>query len=234
MKIRNEKKLYLVILAVFLVAIVTLLAVWSAGKNRERADAVSAVVPPASEPEIKVVYRDKEVAKLVEVEKVITGDVIQDGLNDMGFLVTEEYFFTEVMSFSSVKNFLGFDLGITESSFLASYDGTVTAGVDFRGVKVEKDEEKMTVSVRIPAPVIQNVTIDPDSFVLYSEKDGIGNHVSVSDFNASIAALKDGAEQKAAERGVLERAGENAEKLIRDFVSTLADPAQYRLTVTVG
>lgn len=230
MKIRNKKTVYIVVLALLLAAILTLLIVWAVRRSSAQTVTEPAVAPPASEPEIKVVYKEKEVEKLVEVEKVITGDIIQDGLNDMGFLVTEEYWFTEVMSFSSVKNILGFDWGITESNFLASYDGSVTAGVDFTAIKIVKDETQMTVTVTVPAAVIQNVTVDNDSFVLYSEKEGLGNPISLEDYNISVITLKEGASQKAIERGVLERADENAERLIWDFISGLVDPSQYTIT----
>ncbi len=229
---KHKKTVYLVLFALITLAIVTMLIVWAAGRNHTETLAAPMPAMSDAEPEIRVVYKEKEVEKMVpvEVEKVITGSIIQDGLNDMGFLVTEEYWFTEVMSFSSVKNILGFDWGITESNFLASYDGSVTAGVDFTAIEIAKDDVLMTVDITVPSAVIQNVTIDNDSFEVYSEKEGLGNPISIKDYNISVITLKEGASQKAVERGVLKRADGNAEKLIRDFVSSLVDTSQYAVT----
>ena len=234
MQTKQKKILYFVIFALLLIAILVLLITWAVRKNRAEPIAAPAPVTLSEEPDVRVVYKEKEVEKMVEVEKVITGDIIQDGLNDMGFLVTQEYWFTEVMQYNSIKSVLGFDLGITESSFLASYDGVVTAGVDFSAIRVSKDEEQKTVLITMPNAVIQNTTIDNDSFQLYSEKEGLGNNISIKDFNVSVAALKDGAEQKAIDRGVLERANENAETLVKDFVCGLVDVSQYNVIFTTA
>ena len=234
MQTKQKKILYFAIFALLLIAILVLLITWAVRKNHAEPIVSPAPVTLSETPDVRVVYKEKEVEKMVEVEKVITGDIIQDGLNDMGFLVTQEYWFTEVMSYNSVKQFLGFDLGITESSFLASYDGVVTAGVDFSAIRVSKDEEQKTVLITMPNAVIQNTTIDNDSFRLYSEKEGLGNNISIKDFNVSVAALKDGAEQKAIDRGVLERADENAETLVKDFVCGLVDVSQYNVIFTTA
>jgi len=173
--------------------------------------------------------REKEVEKIVTVEKEITAEIVQDSLRDAGFLVTEEYYFTEVVSYSSIKKLWNIDLGITESSYLASYDGVVTAGVDLTKAQVEKDEEKKLVTVTLPAAVIENIDIDPESFVLYSEKAGLGNRLSAADFNNSLIELEQTAREKAVERGVLERAEKNARTLIGGLVGSLVDTTEYRV-----
>lgn len=75
----------------------------------------------------------REVEKTVEVEKEITTEILHDGLRDMGILVTGEYYFTEVVSFTKNGTFLGFPV---RSGYIISYDGTVTAGIDFSGISV--------------------------------------------------------------------------------------------------
>ena len=173
--------------------------------------------------------RIREVEKLVEVEKEITAEILQDGLNEIGVLLTEEYYFTEVISYSSVKSLLHLDLAITESRYLASYDGLLTAGIDFTGIRVEKDEEKKEILVSIPLPTVLSVDIDPESFVLYDEKQGLGNRISVTDFNQSLIELEQNAEEKAVDRGVLERAAENAQTIIKNFIVSLLGETDYTL-----
>lgn len=231
MKTKTKQYFFVAAIAVMVLAVAVILIVWAVGRGHDEPMAEPAALPALSEPEIQVVYKEKEVEKLVEVEKVISGDIIEDGLNDMGFLVTQEYWFTEVMSYSSTKNLFGIQLGITESSFLASYDGKVTAGVDFSKIKVEKNDELQRITVKMPAAELLDTTIDTDSFTLYDEKEGIGNNISIKDYNVSLTTLKQGATDKAVERGVLDKAQENAEQMIRDFVSSLVDTTMYEITL---
>ncbi len=185
-----------------------------------------AVVP---RPTPEIIVREKEVEKLVETEKVVTAAVIEDGLRDMGKLVTEEYFFTEVVTFSSIKSYLKVEWKITESSFLASYDGVINAGIDFAGIGVVKDEEHKTVTVTLPAAEILAVDVDPDSLTVYSEKNGLGNHITVEDYSSALSVLEQNATAKALDKGILEKAEQNAERLIRPFIGSLVDLNEYSL-----
>lgn len=164
----------------------------------------------------------------ITVEKVISAEVISDGLRELGKLVTEEYYFTDVLSYSSaLKLFKTVSLPFTTSSFLVSYDGVVTAGLDFEKIEVAKDETAKIITVSLPAAEIMNVDIDPESFVLHSEKSGLGNPVSASDYNQSLVELESTAREKALAKGLLERADENAQKVIAHFVDSLLEPGIY-------
>ena len=221
LKEKQKLRIYLIALAVVVLAVVALL-IWRLGGKSE--EPLPAVTP---RPTQQVVVREKPVEKLIEVEKEVTVEEIAAGLNDMGVLLTEEYCFTDVVRFSSIKKFFSIELGITESSFLASYDGVVTAGVDFAAVRVERDEAQKLIIVTLPAAQIMNVDIDTESFQLYSEKTGLGNPVSAADFNSSLVELEQAARDKALARGILDRADENARRIIRNFVAGLVDTARW-------
>ena len=225
-KERTKKRIYLIALAAVVLVIAALILVYVLGRGTDDKSAVPAVTP---RPTAEVKVRDRFVEKLVEVEKEVTVEEISAGLRDMGVLVTEEYCFTDVVSYSSIKKLFSIELGITESSYLASYDGVVTAGVDFTGITVEKDEDAGIVTVTLPAAEIRSVDIDPASFCLYSEKTGLGNPISVTDFNDSVVELESAAREKALERGILERSDENARKLVRNFVAGLLGDSGYTL-----
>lgn len=179
-------------------------------------------------PSVRVQYVEKE--KVVEVKREITAETIQDGLRDLGVLVTGEYYFTEVADYSSKLSFKLWNSQVkvpgSESSFLISYDGVVTAGIDFGAVTVTRDEEVGRITVGIPRAAIQNIDIDPGSFQLRSETQSILNPVSVEDYNSSLIELENTAREKALERGLLERADENARAIIGNFILgiTEADP----------
>ena len=83
--------------------------------------------------------------------------------------------------------------------------------------------------IPLPPAAITDVDIDPESFLLYSEKAGLGNPISAADFNNSLIELETTAREKALERGVLTRADENAHALARNVIGALVDLNEYTL-----
>ena len=216
----SSKKTALYGAALGVIMIVILIVVLTSGTGASKPDVAPAVTPLPT-PEVIVKEKEVEVEKIVEVEKEITATTIQDGLRDMGFLVTEEYYFTQVVSYSSIKSIFNLPLGITESKYLVSYDGVVSAGIDFGKILVQKDAEKRVVTVTLPRASVKGVDIDMDSFTLYTEKEGLGNRISVADFNQSLVELENNARDRALSRGILDRADENAVRVIDNFVHSL-------------
>ena len=186
-------------------------------------------------PTPKVVVEEKVVETIVEVQHQVTAEELSAGLNDMGRLITAEYYFTAVASASTqLAPILGIKLGFTESSFLASYDGVITAGIDFSLIRVEKDEEKGRVTVTMPPAAILNVDIDPDSFQLYNETTSIFTDITAEDYNNALLELEATEREKALARGILDNADENARKLVRSFIESLLDPAAYAVEFLTG
>ena len=186
-------------------------------------------------PTPRVVVEEKVVETIVEVQHQVTAEELSAGLNDMGRLVTAEYYFTAVASASTqLAPILGIKLGFTESSFLASYDGIITAGIDFSLIRVEKDEERGRVTVTMPPAAILNVDIDPDSFQLYSETTSIFTDITAEDYNNALLELEATEREKALARGILDNADENARKLVRSFIGSLLDPAEYAVEFVTG
>lgn len=170
----------------------------------------------------------REVEKTVEVEKEITAEILRDGLKDLGVLVTGEYYFTEVVSFTKSGTFLGFPVS---SGYIISYDGTVTAGIDFSGILVEKNDETHTVTVTLPEAQILTVDVDPESFRMYEEKNSVFVPFSVEDFNESLTSLEKNAGQKAIDRGLLERSNTQAAAIVRNFIASLVDTEVYLIGI---
>ena len=188
-----------------------------------------------SRPTPRVVVEEKVVETIVEVQHQVTAEELSAGLNEMGQLITAEYYFTAVASASTqLAPILGIKLGFTESSFLASYDGVITAGIDFSLIRVEKDEERGRVTVTMPPAAILNVDIDPDSFQLYSETTSIFTDITAEDYNNALLELEATEREKALARGILDNADENARKLVRSFIGSLLDPAEYAVEFVTG
>lgn len=181
------------------------------------------------------VEREKIVEVPVETKTVITGEIMQEKLRDIGELVTEEYTYTEVGTYDSSKSVqlfgYGVDIPLTQSKFIYSYDGTIKAGIDFTRITVEKNEETRQVTVTLPKAVILSSELDEDSFELYDERNNIFNPFSVSDVNATNRTLKTSAEQKAVAKGLLTRADANAKALVLGFLKSTYDLDGYTFLV---
>lgn len=229
MDMKKRENVYWVIIVLLLIAIICSIVTGVSAKDTAPAPTQPTLAQEEAPSGPKVVA----VETLVEVEKEITAATIQDGLRDMGTLITGEYYFTEVISYSSVKKLWGIALPVTESGYLASYDGVVTAGIDFSQIRVEKNEEARTIQIHLPKATIQNVDIDPESFTLHSEKTGLANPLSIMDFNSGLVELERSAQQKAISRGLLGKADANAQSVIRNFVTSLVGADRYTVNITL-
>ena len=225
---KKKTRLYIVLIALVIALIAGLIAWYGAHRPAPETPQVT----PRPTPEVIVRETEVEVEKIVEVEKEIAVETIAEGLRDMGFLVTQEYYFTDVISYSSVKKLFNIEVSFTESSFLATYDGVVTAGIDFTAIRVEKDDAAGRIRVTLPAAQIRSVDIDLDSFELHSERTGFSNPLSVADFNSSLTTLENSARDKAVERGVLVSAEENARTVVKNFIAGMVDMSRYTIEFT--
>lgn len=170
----------------------------------------------------------KEKEKKDKVVISVSTDTIQDGLANMGVLITQEYYFTQVEKYTKEKTFLKF---ITSSSeFMYSYDGAVMAGVDFEKIKIKTDEDRKIITVDMPDSEIQAVTIDKDTFKIYSEKDSLWNPLKLEDYNISLVEFEDAAKEKAIASGILGRSDEQARNLVREFISSLPNTGEYTIS----
>lgn len=222
----GREKAYLALIAAVLVILAAMLILYPyTRRDAVEASSGSAATDAAGEPERAVRER------WIEVEKTITAEVIEDRLQEMGVLLTAEYYFTDLISFSSVKTFLKTELALpfTETSYMVRYDGVVSAGIDLSAARIEKDDDLKRVTVLVPAASIRSTTIDLDSFELIEEKTGFGNPLSVQDFNDSLRAFEESAERKAVERGLLEKADRNAKTVIAQFIGGVVGGTEYVL-----
>ncbi len=172
----------------------------------------------------------KEKEKKDNVVISVSTDTIRDGLANMGFLVTQEYYFTQVEKYTKEKTILKF---ITSSSeFMYSYDGAVMAGIDFEKIKIKTDEDRKTITVDMPDSEIQTVTIDKDTFKIYSEKESLWNPLKLEDYNISLVEFENAAKEKAIASGILERSDAQARSLVREFIISLPNTGEYAVSFT--
>ena len=211
--IKNPKDVFYisVIALAFIVAIILCLKYRSDMSGRKMNDYNTPSLAP----------KEEKVLVTVNVE------TIEDGLENMGVLVTQEYYFTQVETYTKEKKILNFIN--SESGFTYSYDGKVTAGIDFGKVTVTKDEDTKTLTVEIPYSELEATDIDMDSFKIYSEKESLWNSLDLEDYNMSMAEFEETAERKAIDSGILERSNEQAKELIKNFIVNMPGTENYTI-----
>ena len=176
--------------------------------------------------------------ELLQIRQETTTETIREGLRDIGKLATEEgklateeYYFTEVVNYSSVKTLWNINLGFTNSNFLISYDGVVTAGIDLTDAKIDMREDTKRIYVLLPEAEIMSVEIDFNSFQKYSEREGIGNRITLENYNDALKSIDETARQKAVDKGILNRAYENAQVIVQRMIGSLVDLNEYSLEI---
>ncbi len=215
--LKNPKNIfYLSVIGVAMLAMIVLCIVYSV--RQKSSDEIDAGTAKASaEP------------KKEKVLVTVSVDTVEDGLRNMGTLITQEYYFTQVEKYTKDKKVLGVFNSSSELAY--SYDGSVTAGIDFEKIELEKDDATKTIEVKIPPSEIQTVTIDESSFKVFSEKDSIWNPMKMEDYNASLGQFKEAARQKALDSGILERSDEQAELLINGFIRNYSAFSDYQIDI---
>ena len=211
----NANRIYIAVTAAALVLAAILLLNYEINRRAEESETVKTATTVAE--------KEKKDKVLIST----SSETIRDGLANMGVLITQEYYFTQVETYTKEKNI--FLIIPSSSGFMYSYDGAVLAGVDFEKIGVQTDEDRKVVTVDLPPSEIQAVTIDRDTFKIYSEKESICNPLKLEDYNISLAEFEDAAKEKALGSGILERSDQQAQKLVSEFIVSL--PATNGYTV---
>ena len=213
---KHRNQIYIAVTVIALVVAVVLCLDYSIRRKAEKEEAAQTVTT----------IKEKE--KKDRAVITVNTKTIQDGLANMGVLITQEYYFTQVETYSKDKKIMF--VFPSSSGFTYSYDGAVMAGVDFAGIQIETINETKTITVKMPASEIQAVTIDKDTFKVYSEKDSLWNPLKLEDYNVSLVEFEDAAKKKALAGGILTRSDEQARSLVREFIGSLPGTASYTVT----
>ncbi len=215
----GESRLRTALTVIPLILIVILSVMFFMQQRENRSRQAGSFAGKAGDPSITVQQKSSEKKSLLETKQTISVETIQDGLREMGFLITEEYYFTEMVTNKKIQSLGVFELGFTEESYVASYEGYITAGIDFTKIQVRNDEEAKTVTVTLPPAEVKDTVIDPDSFQVYDEKHSIFNDFTEQERADAMIRFKEDVLQKADEKGILQKADKNAELVVRNFIA---------------
>lgn len=151
------------------------------------------------------------------------------GLKDIGELATQAGYFTTVQTINKSRDVLGWEIPLTQSNYVYSYDGTIKAGINFEDIELDVNDETHIITVRFPEFKILSTEIDEDSFKIYNDGTNLFTTLRVEDVNKSNAELKNEARKTALKNGILESARSNAEVLVRGFLASMYDLSNYTI-----
>lgn len=169
----------------------------------------------------------------VEQQVNISTETINAGFRDIGTLDTYEYYFTHVSKYSENTQLFGVDVPFSESSYIYSYDGKVTAGMDFSAIKAEVDDENKVITLTLPETQITGFEIDTNSFKLYDESVSIFNPISIGSMGDTLSVMEEEETKKAISKGILTSAEENAVVLVKNFMDGLYEGEGYTVEIVI-
>lgn len=153
---------------------------------------------------------------------VITSETLKSQINSLQELVTQEYIYTNAdRRTDNAKWLFDWTRPFSDTSLLVTYDGSIKAGIELKDVQIEVEEEARKITIMLPKSKITDNNIPQDSITVVEVKNGLFNEVTFDDYNTFISEQKVIMENKAIERGILERADEEAKKAIEAFLAPL-------------
>lgn len=166
----------------------------------------------------------------------ITDEQIGASFKEIAELSVEEYAYSTVGSFEQEGfTVAGRAVPFTGRNFLVTFDGSVKAGLrDAEQVVVDIDEDAEKLTVRVPRVAITENSVNPASITVYDQSMNPLNQIRVDDVAGFLAEQEKRAEEKAIEEGLLKRAEQRTEELMRSHASALIEGtnmAGYQLEV---
>ena len=167
---------------------------------------------------------------VVEGEKISEKNVTKVAKLDfenIGELCTQEANLTMVKKIDKSRNLFSIDIPGTNSMAIFSYDVTIKAGLDFSKITYEVKDKQ--IHIKCPKVRILSNEIDTDSYQIYYENENLLTNISTSDYNGSLTELRKKAQKAAKEKGIYDRAKENAEAILKEFFSQEYDLNTYTI-----
>jgi len=163
----------------------------------------------------------------VSVSSLYSSRIVNLRLDNVGELVTQVGYFTNVEVIENNRELWGITIPFTQSKYIFSYDGTIKAGINFEKIIWQVDELSKSILIEMPDIEILSNEINPDSLEVYDESRNIFSPLKLDDMNQSFVELKKESQEKAVANGLFDSAKANAEVLVKGFMSGMFDPNVY-------
>ena len=165
-----------------------------------------------------IFYAGTRFASGSEQPKISSTGLTQQ-LQEIEELATLSYNYTKVGKFSDNLTFNGWDIPLTQKSFLITYDGRLKAGIKMNNIKIDNN----TITVSIPDIEILSNEIDESSIEVYDETKNVFNPISINDYTKFAKKQKDAVAEEAIENGLLSEAATKTQSIIKKYLNALPD-----------
>lgn len=158
--------------------------------------------------------------KFIGLNKEERVDNLKASIEDIGDLVTVEYNYTDILTYKDSLTLMDMKIPFTDKSYIIKYNGYIKAGVDLSKVVV-KDIKETSVELDVPVATITDSVLDEKSMVILDQKNNIFNPLDLGDYQDTLKKELNARELKAKKDGLLERAQDNADKILRKLLQGL-------------
>jgi len=162
-----------------------------------------------------------------KTEPLVIQKEIEGKMQEISDLATYKYAYTNTASQESSLKIKNWSVPFTTKRFLVRYDGEIKAGVDLSKVTVNVTEN--IVEISMPKAAILSHEIDEKSLEVLDETKNIFNRIQIDDYNTFQTEQKKICEEYALERGLLDKAYDNAKKVITEMIRTIPDAQDYTI-----
>lgn len=158
--------------------------------------------------------------KFIGISKEERVDNLKASIEDIGDLVTVEYNYTDILTYKDSLTLMDMKIPFTDKSYIIKYNGYIKAGVDLSKAVV-KDIKETSVELDVPVATITDSVLDEKSMVILDQKNNIFNPLDLGDYQDTLKKELNARELKAKKDGLLERAQDNADKILRKLLQGL-------------
>ena len=155
-------------------------------------------------------------SKSEKAKPIITSSFIQSKLENIDTLSSVKYMYTNIGRFEDRNEFKGITIPFSSKSFVISYDGVMSAGIEVDKIKVKNSNNKIIID--LPASKIISHEIKEETIEVFDETKNIFNQISVKDYSNFTTEEKKKMEKKAIDNGLLIEADKEAQKSIKDLI----------------
>lgn len=170
---------------------------------------------------------------ILMLNKIKTKEILLDfGFRDVGFLVTQEWYgkMLEVSS-KDRKLFDTISIPFTESKIIFSMDIEVLAGINFEKIeyKIIEENKKKKIIINLPHSVIYIKYPVDGTFESYLESESWFTNINSKDQQKLRDNITQEGEKKAIESGILNKADENAKRIITNMIKANKSTKDYEI-----
>lgn len=149
----------------------------------------------------------------------VTSTSLTQQLQEIEELATLSYNYTKVGKFSNNLKFNGWNIPLTQKSFLITYSGKLKAGIKMDKINISLKNNIITVL--IPEIEILSNEIDENSIEVYDETKNVFNPISINDYTEFAKKQKEEVAQEAIENGLLSEAATKTQKTIKRYLNAI-------------